>query len=269
MKKIFSFLIFLISSTFIFAQAPQGINYQAVARDGDGNLLVDTRIVVQFDILSGTTDGPAVYSEVHEALTNTYGLFNLVIGRGVPESSTLADINWAADTYFLRVIVDGNTLGTTQFLSVPYALSVAPRKGIASVPGAVFYPNTTVASWYASVGDGGAEITEEGGPAVNVLDAPITLPHGARLTKFTAFFQDNSEEEMRIQLHRESLSQGIFSIVTEVRTDGAEPGWRSTTLDLDHIVDNERFGYLIRVFVADWNAQGTKAVKGVRVEYTY
>ncbi len=271
MKKSFLFLTFLFCFSLlqVQAQTPQGIHYQAVARDGDGNLLAETAIAVQFDILAGSTDGPPVYSETHDLTTSAQGLFTAVIGQGTVVSGVFADIAWASDSYFLQVSINEVVIGTSQFLSVPYALSTAPRKGIASVPGAVFYPNTNVNGWYASVGAGGAEITVEGGTATNVLDAPITLPHGAKLTKFTVFFQDASEQDMVIQLQREVLIGGIFSKVTEIITTGNESGWRSDSIDIDHVVDNSTYGYLIRVFVSDWDAPGTKAIKGAVVEYTY
>lgn len=269
MKKSFLFLAFLFCFSLLQAQAPQGINYQAIARDGDGNLLAETAITVKFDILAGSTDGPPVYSETHDVTTSSLGLFTAVIGQGAVVSGVFEDIAWAADSYFLQVSIDETIIGTSQFLSVPYALSTAARKGIASVPGAVFHPNTSGPTWYASVGQGGAEITIEGGTATNVLVAPISLPHGARLTKFTAYFKDESSENLTIVLNRETFGSGNFSGVASINTEGNEEGWRSASIDLEHMVDNENYGYFIRVFVSNWDKDGSKAIKGVKVEYTY
>jgi hypothetical protein len=55
-------------------------------------------------------------------------LFNLVIGAGAVQSGNMATIDWSNDTYYLKVGMDvaggANflTMGTTQLLSVPYAL---------------------------------------------------------------------------------------------------------------------------------------------------
>jgi len=270
MKKSFFFLSFLFCFSTIYAQAPQGINYQAVARDGDGGLLAEMRITVQFEILSGSTDGPAVYEESHNVTTNAFGLFSAVIGQGDATSGSFAKIDWSADSYFLKVSVDGTVLGTTQFMSVPYALSTAPRRGIATVPGAVFHPNTDGPSWSSSTGQGGAEIDEEGGTSVNVLVAPITLPHGARLTRFTAYFKDESaDQDLSIILNREVLNSGIFDPVETIETSGSDSGWRSASLEIDHLVDNNNYGYFIRIFTSNWDAEGAKAIKGVKVEYVY
>ena len=47
-------------------QVPQGINYQAVARDGIGNLIADKHIAVKVSILEKPGDQErTVYSEIH------------------------------------------------------------------------------------------------------------------------------------------------------------------------------------------------------------
>ncbi len=50
MKKLLGLLLLLIT-TLGFAQSPAGINYQAVARDANGELLKNQTIKVQFTIL--------------------------------------------------------------------------------------------------------------------------------------------------------------------------------------------------------------------------
>ena len=86
----------------------------------------------------------------------------------------------------------------------------------------------------------------------------------------TVYFKDESAENMNISLNREVLASGIFSPVANIITTGDEAGWRSASLDDlgNHIVDNDNYGYFIRVFVSNWDADGTKAIKGVKVEYT-
>ena len=57
-----------------------------------------------------------------------YGLFNLIIGSGAIQQGAFSSINWAGDSYYLKIEMDitGGTnytnMGTTQFLSVPYAM---------------------------------------------------------------------------------------------------------------------------------------------------
>lgn len=130
MKKPAALLLILILNSFCifnsFAQAPpEGINYQAVARNTAGNALGGVNLDVRFTIHDGSAIGTAVFTETHVAVpTNIYGLFTLVIGNVSP--GTFSVINWASGTKFLEVEVnDGSgfvSMGTTQMMSVPYAL---------------------------------------------------------------------------------------------------------------------------------------------------
>ncbi|MBW6483936.1 MAG: hypothetical protein K0B10_12870 [Vicingaceae bacterium] len=54
MKQIFLFIILFISGLMLLAQAPERINYQAVARDLAGNPLINQTLVVKFEIRQGS-----------------------------------------------------------------------------------------------------------------------------------------------------------------------------------------------------------------------
>lgn len=123
-KTIIMLLGFAFLHTEVKAQAPEGINYQAVARDSNGEEITNRAIDVRFTIRAGTATGPSVMQEIHNVQTNDYGLFTLVIGS--KNNIVFSGINWGAANYFLEVEIDaGNgyeNMGTTQFMSVPYAL---------------------------------------------------------------------------------------------------------------------------------------------------
>ncbi len=111
------------------AQAPpQAFNYSAVARDANGLPMASANLGIQIAILQSSATGASVYVENHQVSTDNFGLFNLMIGTGLVQSGNLSSINWGADTYFLQVGMDVSggsnfaIMGTTQFLSVPYAL---------------------------------------------------------------------------------------------------------------------------------------------------
>jgi trimeric autotransporter adhesin len=80
MKNLFSTILFLFVTGFIFAQAPQGINYQAVIRDATGNILTNQNVRLRINIRTASVSGTVTYAETHSAITNAYGLVNLVIG---------------------------------------------------------------------------------------------------------------------------------------------------------------------------------------------
>lgn len=126
-KKLYLFILALfVSLPVLYSQAPEGINYQAVARDETGNVLSNQVISVRFSIRKNSPVDTIVYQETHSATTNGFGLFTLAIGEGSPVLGTLASVEWATHSCFLQVEIDDGSgyvsLGSTQFLSVPYAL---------------------------------------------------------------------------------------------------------------------------------------------------
>ena len=119
--------IWFASLCFTHAQSPQGLNYQAVALDAAGNELINKSLAVQIAIHQSNATGTIVYSENHLVNTNPFGLFTLVIGS--VDTTIFATINWASGPYFLEILLDTSatstnfvSMGTTQFMSVPYAL---------------------------------------------------------------------------------------------------------------------------------------------------
>ncbi|HVA97950.1 MAG TPA: hypothetical protein VNG53_03565, partial [Bacteroidia bacterium] len=133
MKKKLLTCIAISLAFFTFAQVPQGINYQAVARNSSGAELTNTAIQVKFTIHTGTASGPIEWEETQSATTNQFGLFSLVIGSGVTtgvgSASSFSAINWGSGNHFLEVSINIGagyiSMGTTQFMSVPYALYAA------------------------------------------------------------------------------------------------------------------------------------------------
>lgn len=112
---------------FIYAQAPQKINYQAVIKNTSGDVVSNQNIAVQVNINQSTATGTTVYSETHAVTTSQDGLITLQIGDGTTTDNFTA-ISWGNNTYFLNIAVDLNNgtnfsdLGTQQLVSVPYAL---------------------------------------------------------------------------------------------------------------------------------------------------
>jgi uncharacterized protein (TIGR02145 family) len=129
MKLIYTFLATFIISASMMAQSPASFKYQAVLRDARGNVKANTATSIIISILQGSATGNAVYTETHFATTDGYGLINLEIGKGTVTLGTFSGINWGTSTYFIKVSVDGVEMGTSQLLSVPYALYAAKAGG--------------------------------------------------------------------------------------------------------------------------------------------
>ena len=129
MKKSVTFFLLMLIASVMAAQSPQAFKYQAVARDGNGDPVINQDIAVKISILSGSETGPAVYSELHEIPTNQMGLFTLEIGNATfILSGNFSEIGWGYSTHFLKTEIDitgGSNyqlMGVSQLLSVPYAL---------------------------------------------------------------------------------------------------------------------------------------------------
>ena len=127
MKKIYTILTSIILTANVFAQSPEGINYQAVIRDASSNILSNQTVGIQFQLLQGSPTGTAVYTETHTTNTDNFGLVALVLGEGTT-GDDFSTIDWANGPYFLEIAADVsggttyNVLGTQQLMSVPYAL---------------------------------------------------------------------------------------------------------------------------------------------------
>lgn len=121
-------LLVLLAFQQLKAQSPEKFNYQAVVRDASGNVLANQSVSFRMSILQSSVDGAAVYVETHTTTSNAHGQVSLSIGSGTPVSGTFTGISWVGSSHFLKTEMDasGGTsyvlMGTTQLLSVPYAL---------------------------------------------------------------------------------------------------------------------------------------------------
>ncbi len=149
MKNILTFF-YLLSTVVIFAQAPQKFNYQAVARNAQGAVLANQSIKIRASILDASANGISQYSETHSITSNSLGLFTLAIGGGNAVSGKFTDITWSSGDKYLKIEMDatgGNNyalMGTSQLLSVPYALNAGNGSQWNDVVNGIKYENNVV-----------------------------------------------------------------------------------------------------------------------------
>lgn len=120
MKKAILSGLFALATLFS-TSAQSGINYQAVVRDASGNILANENVNVEFRIIETSTNGTTVYAETQSVSTNAYGNIVAIIGQGTTTLGVFDDIDWGENDHFFNVQVDGTDMGTTQFMSAPYA----------------------------------------------------------------------------------------------------------------------------------------------------
>ncbi|MGG7666717.1 tail fiber domain-containing protein [Dyadobacter sp. BHUBP1] len=128
MKALLICTFLTIRVSLAIAQVPQQFSFQGLARKADGKVAANALIGLRLTIHSETTGGTVVYQETHTAQTNAIGIFNIQIGGGTVVSGTFAAIPWKTFPHFLQLEMDplGSSaytdLGTTEMLSVPYAM---------------------------------------------------------------------------------------------------------------------------------------------------
>lgn len=118
MKKLVLVFAGFILVLNLMAQAPDYFNYQAVLRNSDGTLMTNKVVSLDVELIQGSVDGNSIYLENHNVQTNERGMIILKIGDG----TFFNEIDWGNGPFFLSISVDGLHLGTSQLLSVPYAL---------------------------------------------------------------------------------------------------------------------------------------------------
>tara|TARA_R110000772_G_scaffold175972_1_gene287680 strand:+ start:484 stop:1389 length:906 start_codon:yes stop_codon:yes gene_type:complete len=140
MNKTISIVLLLLVTVGMYAQ--DGINYKALIKDNLGAVVANQTIDVRFTIIADT--GPTnVYIETHTgATTDANGIVILTIGSVItPTLGVFADIAWSSDTHSLKVEIDIEQdasfvdMGTTQFMSVPYALHAETAESVTSTCG--------------------------------------------------------------------------------------------------------------------------------------
>jgi len=173
MKKLLV-LSALFLSFAAFAQVPQGISYQAIAANSSGAPVVNSNVSVRLSVLDNAATGTLLYAETQTKTTNAQGLFNLVIGQGTVGAGTFAGINWRVNPKFLKVEMDitGGAnyvlVGTTQLLSVPYALAADSLVTSAGEGITLVSPNGT--PYTITVNDAGQLSLPTSGTGSNIPD---------------------------------------------------------------------------------------------------
>jgi len=125
MKKFLPLVPLLILTVSIIGQPTERINYQAIIRDADNQLVKQQPVSSRISVLKGSASGAVLYMESHKVTTNESGLISLDIGGGANTTGSYTSINWGEGIYFLRTETDPTggsnytITGTSQMLRVP------------------------------------------------------------------------------------------------------------------------------------------------------
>ena len=179
-------ILFCFSNTNLMAQAPEGINYQAVFRNSNGNIVAGQQLSCRVEIIQGNISGLLTYSEKHGPTTNQQGIANFIIGGGQPIQGVFADMDWGNGPYYMKLYVDFDgqgslfqmqQYGVQQLISVPYALHAKVADSIAGGGGG---------------SGGGTDDQNLSGANLNGTDLQIDIEDGNSVTVDLAPLQDGT-----------------------------------------------------------------------------
>lgn len=192
----------------LYAQAPEKMSYQAVIRDGAGELVVNQTVGMKISILVNSVMGPPLYVETHTPTTNANGLVTLSIGTGSVGGGPPQFPNWANGPYFIKVETDpaGGTdytiSGTSELLSVPYALHAKAAGALAYADSYALAPsdNTTTIAPGSAVEFPNDGVISQG---IERIDpATFGLPHKG---VYQVSFQVSVDESGQLELSLNGL----------------------------------------------------------------
>ncbi|MEO1803430.1 MAG: hypothetical protein AAFU33_01400 [Bacteroidota bacterium] len=135
MKKLTLFFSLILLGIQMYAQVPQGINYQAVILN-QNSPLTNSTVTVRFTILQDTV---VSYQETQSLATDNYGMIATVLGAGIPSVGQFQDIDWHLGDVSVKVEYKTGTqqaftdMGTSDWQSVPYAFYAERVKKVDSI----------------------------------------------------------------------------------------------------------------------------------------
>ena len=176
MKKLFT--LFAMMFLLVGGLFAQKLSYQAVVRDNDNKLVVNTALTVEVSILNANNG--VQYAETHNATSNQNGLIVLTIGEGTVTSGTnLSAVNWEGATINSVIKNGGTTVATisSPVNAVPYALQAANTSGSFSQVQADWNETNTASKAYiVNKPDLSVFITTETDPTVPAWAKATTKP---------------------------------------------------------------------------------------------
>jgi len=238
------FFVFVFVSILIDAQAPERINYQAVARNTQtGAELINVDIFLSAQVRQGGPNGTIIYQESHANVgTDEFGLFSMQVGGGNVITGNFSQIPWSDGNIWLQVDVDAGqglqNAGAMQFLSVPYALHAKSASNVDDadadpsnelVQDLTFEPNTRQLT-----------LVQEG---ENVVTELGTVVQGLSLDPDTYVLNLEQQGPLNQEVNLSPLRQGLDQ---SDQNELINPGWpvllpgnilQIREADIDHEVD--------------------------------
>ncbi|EDP71934.1 putative YapH protein [Flavobacteriales bacterium ALC-1] len=265
MKTKLTFLMLLIS-IILFAQ--NGINYKALIKDTNGNVISNETIQIRFSIIRGS--GILAYQETQNITTTNSGLAIVTIGEGVPLGGVTFDqIDWSLDSHELAVSIDLGSgfinMGSSDINYVPYSIrasSATTAEVAGNVEGLVYKNEGNGTGW--RLRDRGVNASEGyGAIGLNAIDLSssdanslsLIYPYGATGDYSFAIGELTiANGDYSIAMGYNSRASGAYSIAMGNNT--VANGFSSTATGRETLASGN---YTI-AFGRDSEASGSQAV---------
>ena len=94
-------------------------------------MIINSNVYFKFNVIQGSQTAVPVFTETHYVPTDDLGQVTLIIGEGTANTGVFSEIDWSLGSYYLGIELSINgdngyvAMGTTQLLSVPFALYAA------------------------------------------------------------------------------------------------------------------------------------------------
>jgi len=279
---VLSFLL-LLASNCLNAQIPRTISYQGLLTDSLGIPKPDASYQITFRLYDVSSGGSAFWTE-SKTLATKRGLFTTALGDQAPLDQSikfdtpywlgiqveseeelsprlpLSSVAYSFNAVHSDTASFAKSIGSV--LSVDSLAYTHPRTHLLTLSGEAFNPTVNV-DFYNSGGMGGAGL----GSGAGRMCAPIYLPDGATITKFTLYYYDNSTSDLTAYLQRAFMA-GAYDFIGTVSPTGT-PGYSNiSTTDLSYAtVDNQHYGYVVIVYSGSWDGSNLR-IMGTTIEYT-
>ena len=102
MKKIFFFIALAMSLRSLSAQT-YGYNYQAVVRDGGGQVAANQSVQLRFQIQ--LENGQSLYEETHSTVADAFGRVARTVGAGLKTYGAFDTLKWTEKKHFLAAAI--------------------------------------------------------------------------------------------------------------------------------------------------------------------
>jgi hypothetical protein len=189
-------LIFVISSL-AHSEVPQMINYQGRLTDSDG-IPIDATVSITFTIYDDSTGGATIWTETHNSVTVTGGLFDVLLGSTVPVNDSV----FSDPIRYLGIIVGGDS-------------EIQPRTRIVTAP----YACRAV---YSDVADHAETVSTIDGAAGGTVIGTVTIESELSVTNRATFGSENSNTyDYSFVVGESNAADGEYTTVTGGQNNSA------------------------------------------------